>query len=397
MRKFLIFLCVCVVCFFNVSPSYYIYAESLNLDKTTIEKDLLENINVKLEDFDFSGLDSYLQEINNASNLIGNTSFLDLVKGVVSGEYFTSYSSLFDLIKSMLVSSFKNVIPVLFLIIGVAVLCNILNSLKPTSVGTGVSDVIHFVSFSIVVLIVVSNFNNVISLTKNVLESMSEQMEIIFPILLTLLTSVGGVASVSIYKPVVVLLTQGVSLVFNKFLFPMFILAFVFLVLGNLSKNIKLNKFTSLLSSLFKWCLGFVFTIFATIITLQGISAGKFDGVSVKATKFAVKSYIPLIGGYISDGFDLIMCASILIKNAVGVVGVLLILFSIISPIIQILILKFGLQLVSAILEVSGDSQICNFAAGCSKVLVYPIVLICAVAFMYVLSVGLIMMTANVF
>ena len=214
--------------------------------------------------------------------------------------------------------------------------------------------------------------------------------------MLTLLTAIGGVSSAGIYKPVVAVLTQGVSFIFSKLLFPIFILSFVFLVVGNLSKNVKLNRFNEFLSSVFKWVVGFVFTMFGAFLTIQGISAGKFDGISIKATKFAVKSYIPLIGGYISDGFDLILYSSVIIKNAVGVVGLFLIFASILGPIIQILMFKLGLQLVSAILEPVGDGRIGNFTSGCSKILVYPIVLILAVSFMYLLSVGLIMTTANI-
>ena len=184
-------------------------------------------------------------------------------------------------------------------------------------------------------------------------------------------------------------------MVFSKFLLPIFILSFIFLVVGNLSNNLKLTKFNGLLNSVFKWVVGFVFTMFGAFLTIQGISAGKFDGISIKATKFAVKSYIPLIGGYISDGFDLIMYSSVIIKNAVGVAGLFLIFGLILKPIIQILVLKLGLQLISAILEPIGDGRIGNFASGCSKILVYPIVLILAVSFMYLLSVGLIMTTAN--
>jgi stage III sporulation protein AE len=70
-------------------------------------------------------------------------------------------------------------------------------------------------------------------------------------------------------------------------------------VLSFISKTIKLDKITGFLNSVFKWSIGIVFTLFSGFLTIQGISAGKFDGVSIKATKFAMKSYIPIIGSYI--------------------------------------------------------------------------------------------------
>ena len=396
MKKFIIFLCVCVVCFFNVQPSYLIYASSKNEQLLNLEEELSDNVFTQLSTLDFSGLDYYLTEINNSYSFTDLSNIKEVVSKIAGGEYFTDFSSVLDGLINILFSNIKNFIPIIFLIIAIAVVASILNSLKSSVIGSGVNDIIHFVCYSVVVLLLVANVTKVIDLTNSALTNMTNQMEIVFPILLTLLTAVGGVSSVGIYKPIVAVLTQGVGVVFSKVLFPIFVVSFIFLIVGNLSKNIKLDKFCGFLSSVFKWIVGFVFTLFASFLTIQGVSAGKFDGISVKATKFAVKSYVPLIGGYISDGFDLILCASVIIKNAVGVVGLVLVLFTIISPVIQILVLKLGLQLVSAILEPIGETQISNFATGCSKILIYPIVLILAVAFMYVLSVGLIMTTANV-
>lgn len=393
MRKFIIFLCACVIGFFNVNPIVTVCASS---KINNVEQNLESTISDQLNNLNFQNLDTYLTDISKNYNFIKTTNFKELVSEITQGNYFSNYNNIFEAVLNLLIGNIKNVIPLLFLIIAIAVLGSLVNSLKSEKVSGGVGDLIHFVCYGIVVLILVGSISHIISLTSNCLNSMLSQMQIIFPIMLTLLVSVGGTVSVGIYKPIVSILTQGVSFIFSNLLFPLFIISFIFLVIGNLSNNIKLNKFNSFFSSVFKWSVGFIFTMFSAFLTIQGISAGKFDGISIKATKFAVKSYIPLIGGYISDGFDLIMGASVIIKNAVGVAGLFLIFVNILKPIILILALKLGLQLVSAILEPMGDGRIGNFASGCSKILTYPIVIILSVAFMYLLSVGLIMTTANI-
>lgn len=393
MRKFIIFLCACVIGFFNVNPIVTVCASSKT---NNVEQNLETTISDQLNNLNFQNLDTYLADISKNYSFIKTTNFKELVSEITQGNYFSNYNNIFEAVLNLLIGNTKNVIPLLFLIIAIAVLGSLVNSLKSEKVSGGVGDLIHFVCYGIVVLILVGSISHIISLTSNCLNSMLSQMQIIFPIMLTLLVSVGGTVSVGIYKPIVSILTQGVSFIFSNLLFPLFIISFIFLVIGNLSNNIKLNKFNSFFSSVFKWSVGFIFTMFSAFLTIQGISAGKFDGISIKATKFAVKSYIPLIGGYISDGFDLIMGASVIIKNAVGVAGLFLIFANILKPIILILALKLGLQLVSAILEPMGDGRIGNFASGCSKILTYPIVIILSVAFMYLLSVGLIMTTANI-
>ena len=62
------------------------------------------------------------------------------------------------------------------------------------------------------------------------------------------------------------------------------------------------------------------------MFSLQGIAVGSFDSLSIRTTKYTIKSYVPVMGGYLSDGMDLILSSTILIKNSVGLVGVLLII-----------------------------------------------------------------------
>ena len=171
---------------------------------------------------------------------------------------------------------------------------------------------------------------------------------------------------------------------------------FLFSVVGYINPRIKLKGFVDFFSSGFKWILGIVFTLFSGFLTIQGISAGKYDGISMKATKFAVKSYIPLIGGYLSEGLDFVVLSSVLIKNAIGMSGLILLLISILSPIIQLVMLKLGMQLASSIVEPLGNSQMSSFLSTCSKIMIFPIALILGMAFMYILTVAMLMCTANV-
>ena len=110
-----------------------------------------------------------------------------------------------------------------------------------------------------------------------------------------------------------------------------------------------------------------------------------------------MKSYIPIIGSYISDGIDFLILGSVLVKNAIGLIGVIIIFLTIITPIINILIYKFAFQLAGSIIDLSGNSKIANFLTNCSKILVMPIVLILGASLMFVITIVLIMCTANIF
>ena len=94
---------------------------------------------------------------------------------------------------------------------------------------------------------------------------------------------------------------------------------------------------------------------------------------------------------------DFLVLGSVLVKNTVGLVGVFILFLTVLSPIVSILIIKLGLQLSGAILEMCGSKKLSEFTTSCSKLLVMPIVIILGVAFMYLITIALIMCTANIF
>ena len=278
----------------------------------------------------------------------------------------------------------------------IAILSNLVGQFRGKS-DKNIGNIVHFICYSAVIILVCTSVTTLINLTSGVISSMKGQMEIIFPIVLTLMASVGNTVSVGIYQPIMAMLSGMVVNVFSYIILPIFLISFVISVVGNLSNNVKLNKFSSLLNDIFKWVIGFVFTIFTGLMAIKGISAGSFDSVSIRTTKFALKTYIPLVGGYLSDGFNLIMASSVLIKNAVGTAGLFLIFLSMISPVITILVYKWALHLTAAVIEPLLDDKISNFLFSVSKALNMLIASILCVALMFLIGLGLLMVSGNVY
>ena len=141
---------------------------------------------------------------------------------------------------------------------------------------------------------------------------------------------------------------------------------------------------------------GIVFTVFIGFAAVQGITAGSIDGLSIKTAKFAIKSYIPLVGSYISDGFYILLASSSLIKNAIGAAGLLLLAGTLLSPILELVIFMLALKLMAGIIEPLGDGKIASFVSTLSKNMSLLISMLVAVSFMYMILTGLVMCSANI-
>jgi len=395
--KFILFSLLFLVVLLTPTVSTVFATENEEEKLEDIQKELEDATNEQLNSVDFSELQDILNDLGeNSKKAFGSNSFLDKIQKILNGDFQNDYQSFFGALFSTFFSDILKFLPLLITIVIVTILCNIIGSFKSSVSQNGVSQIINFVCFGVVVVIIISVVVSLFGTVKSSLKTMQTEMSIIFPILLTCLASVGGSVSVGIFQPVVAILANIVVNVFMFVVMPIFVFMFVLNIINNFSDSIKLNKLISFLSSALKWICGISFSVFLGVISLQGIVAGSFDSVSIKATKFALKSYVPILGGYLSDGFNIAMAGSVLIKNAVGVSGILLICSSVIIPIISIICFMLLLKLTAGVLEPIGDSTIPNFLYQVSKTLSLLIMIVFAVLFMFVITVGLILCMANI-
>lgn len=391
MKKFLIFLSIAFLIGLPLFNGTVAYAES----EEELISEIEDNVNGQLEDLDLSGLESILSNLNSQqSGIFGSTSFIEKLQSILSGEFTDNAGSVWEAILKLIFDELLNFLPLIATIIAVAILSGMVGDLRGTN-SKSIADITHFVCYGVIIVLVVSACTNVLTLTSSTLQGLKEQIDIAFPILLTILTAIGGTASVGVYQPAVALFSGTIMQIFTLVLMPLFIFSLVFTVISNLSPSVKLEKFSNFFNSLFKWITGAVFTIFIGFLIIQGITAGSLDTVSIRTAKYAIRSYIPILGGYLSEGFNVIMVSSILIKNAIGASGLLLMFSSVIVPVVEIVLLMLCLKLTAGILEPLTDSRISNFINGVAKSLIMPIVLIIGVAFMYLIFMGLIISTGN--
>ena len=357
-----------------------------------------QSVDEQLGMLDLSGLDKILEELGlEDGGLFENKTFTEKVQSILDGEFAEDTQGFLQAFLKLIFDGIIKLLPVLSGIAVVAILCGIITNMKSGFISQATGEIVFFACFALVIVLTLSCAAGLIESAENAVRLLKKQMNLAFPILLTLMAGVGGVVSAKAYQPAVALLSGGVAEIVANVILPLFVFTLVFSVVGNLSKSVKLSKLTDFFKSTSVTILAITFTVFTAFMSVQGLTAGAFDSVSIRAAKFATKSYIPILGGYLADGFDLILAGGLLVKNSVGVAGLLLLVSTILSPIIQILAVTFGLKLVAAIVEPATDERITSFLTSVSKNLNMLIVAILAVAFMYFISIMLLIFTSNAF
>ena len=348
--------------------------------------DLEDNVEEGLGSIDFSQVDSVAGDFF--------SSVADKIQSIINGE-FDSTESFWKVIGSLFTQSIKSLLPELISIFAVLVILGLIRKTNGGLISDSTDSVVSFVGVTVVLLAVLSMVVDSYKQVYQLLSRVSVLAEVSAPILLTLLIANGGNTVSSVCQPSMVMFSTGVIEIIKNVVLPLSIFALVFAAVSNISSNVRVSKASSFLNNTAGWVLGILFMLFSAVTTVQGISAASIDGISFRAAKFATKNYIPILGGYLADGFDIVVASTTLIKNSFGAVALLILLFMVIQPLVAILSVNLGLQAVAALSEPIVDSKYVKILGGVSKTLTFLSVLVLAVSFMFCIMIFIAICCAN--
>lgn len=357
---------------------------------------LAESIDELLGKLDLEELEQYLKTLTDEEkDFFGKSSITDKISSIVSGDFRMDYDSFLAAIGGLVFGGVKDMLPVFAVICAIAILCGLLHMFQSSFMSAGTSKLIYFVGYAAILVLILTSMIEVVGDCYGAVRSMQKQMQAVFPILLTLIATSGGSVSVAVYQPAVVFLSEIIVNIISTVVLPVAVMLVVICMVGNMSEEIKLNNFAALFKSINKWVLGISLTAFTVFLTVQGITSATYDGLSFKAAKYAISNSVPIIGGFLSGGFDLMIAGSVLIKNALGSCSLLLLVSAILVPFVQLVVFSLFLKLTAAVTEPVGDGKISGFLTSLSGTVNYFIAGILAVAFMYFITLLLLICSSN--
>ena len=143
------------------------------------------------------------------------------------------------------------------------------------------------------------------------------------------------------------------------------------------------------------WLLGIVLTIFVGLISLEGTLASSIDGITAKTAKAAVSSMIPVVGKILGDSVDSVLGCGLVLKNALGVVGVIVIIGICVITIIKLTILTIMYNISSAVIEPLADEKIVKLLEEFGDVFKLLLAILCSVSIILIIGVTLVIKISN--
>ncbi|MBR2970570.1 MAG: stage III sporulation protein AE [Clostridia bacterium] len=354
------------------------------------------NVEEVLDSLDTSEVDKLLNELDGDElSVFGFGNIKDKLLSLTSGGEGIDFSNFLSYVSSIFGSKLNNFVPFIVSLITICILFSLLSSIKGRFASKSTETIVRLACISLVMVIVFAQILNLVAESKSLIQSLKSQMDGFFPILLTLMTAIGSSQSAAVYQPTIAVLSGAVINIITVFALPCFLFSIVFTVVGNLTDGIKLKSMAQFFSGAMKWVLGTAFFLFLAVLSIQGITASIYDNIYIRTTKLALSQYVPIIGGYLSEGYNLVISGSVLIKNGMGLSGIIILLLSVLPIVVQIIVFSLSLKLVSAVAEPLGCDEICNILGGISKSVSALVAILLGVAFLYFIFLLLLVCTGN--
>lgn len=356
-----------------------------------LEKEFSDNIESILDDVDFSELDESVCIVPNL-----NLSFKSFVKNVINGEIDMEYNSVFLQIRNNIFSQIKTNLRFFISLFIIVFLYEIFKSFsegKFVNLSSTLKIIFSFL-LSTTILFFIKNFFVEI---ESLVDGLFSFAGILFPLLVSFLSLSGAVKSATVFSSFSVFLLETGTYIIKFVLLPLAVSIIILSLFGSVFVKGNFSKLVGLFKSIFRYTIIVFFSVFGLLSAVNIISTTSHDGINMKLTKFALKNYIPVLGGYVSEGFDFIYSCSVLIKNAVGVCSIIILVFKILMPVITIIVLSLMFKVLSVLTGFVGDGVFSNMFEDVSKAfsnflsVIFGLFLIVFVfIFLTILSVGVV-------
>ncbi|MCF6460089.1 stage III sporulation protein AE [Clostridium sp. Cult3] len=315
---------------------------------------------------------------------------LSIIKGKNPLDIKVIITSISKIFFSEIVDNIVLVSQILIIIIACSILTNLQSSFEQDTVG----QLAHYACYIILAMLMINSFILSLDLGKKTVAQMVNFMQIILPILLTLLTAASGVNTKLLFHPMIIGTINIIGSMIKELIFPLILFSFIIGIISNISQKIQFSKLSELIRQVIIVLVSLSLTIFIGIITIYGIGT-KVDGITIRTAKYAVDNFIPIIGKFLSDAVETVIGCSVILKNGIGTIGLIALFLVCIIPAIKIMVLMFIYKLVAALIQPIASENIINLFTEVGKALLLVLIGILSVAIMFFITITIIVEAGN--
>ena len=386
MKKLVIFVLIFIAFYFSVNNSVVFAGEQASQEET-IDK-IISGIN----ESDFENLIEIINEL-----LGENLTLKEVIIKFLTGDISININGIFSYFKSKINGFFTLGGKLIIYVLIIGLVFNLANIISSKNADNNAKYVINFIAISISVTIIFKVIESVFLRVETQLNNLTKITEVIFPVMFSVSGLIGDFG-VTLIKPFTAFLSVIVSALSFNFFIPLLRMEASLSVLSNLSDTVKLDGLKKSVSSFFKWSLLLISGLYSLMLGGQSLVNAQYNGVSVKILKYITGSVIPIVGGFLSGGMEVLISSAVLIKNSIGLIALIYILLTVILTAVEILIFSLLIKFMASLFEPVVDAKYYKLIIGVTDGFNSLVALLFVCGFIFILTVLFtITATSNIF
>ncbi len=322
---------------------------------------------------------------------INEDGFID---SLLTGDIKLDGENVINRILEVFIKEIKSSMQLMFKIIAVCILCGIIKNMQSSN-NSGVSETLFYVCYLMIVILIITSFMNIVELCQDTVKTLNSFMGIFVPIIIIYLTISGHFVVTKMLQPILLGMTTLISNLVSFVLIPVVLISTILTLVTNISEEVDVSKIGGLLKKTALFVLELLLIIFVGLLSLEGSLAANVDGIVAKTTKSVVSTTIPVVGKLIGDATDSVIGATAITKNAIGFVGVLIIVSICCVPLIKSLIILMVFNLSLAIAEPLVDKRISKCLSGICDSTRIMVGILAAMSVLFIISVTFLIKMSN--
>ena len=276
-----------------------------------------------------------------------------------------------------------------------SVLCAVLSSLLDAFEGS-TGKIAHTMIYFVLITIALGSFTMAVNIGRNTIDQMVSLVQALLPILLTLLAAVGGISSTAILHPFLIAALGLLGTLIKNFVLPMIYFFAILTAANHINPKFRVSRLAALFKDIGVASLGLFLTLFVGFLGLQGIAGAVADSVTLKTAKFMTGTFIPVVGKTLADALEVVIGTSLLLKNAVGLVGVIILFILCAFPLIKILSMVIIYRLAVSLIQPFGDNEVADALHAMGNALTLVFAAVTGVALMFFMAISVIVGMGNI-
>lgn len=276
--------------------------------------------------------------------------------------------------------------------VSVILLCALLNSLKLSFGEKPLGDVVGLVGTLCICTVVVQPIVACVSDAAEMLKAASGFLLACAPVLAGIMAAAGQSASAGTYHLLTAAAGGAVSAFASTVLSPMMNLLLALSVVSSVSPGLGLDGLCGAMNKAVKWIMGLGMTLFTGLVTMHSVVAVSADNAGVRAAKFMVGSFVPVVGSALGEALGTVNGCVKALKSGVGAFGLLAGLFLFLPVLAECVLWVLTLTVCSGISRVFDLGPIAELLKSAADVVsTMTAILLCSMSVLIITTVAMLL------